>query len=587
MVLTCAISQNCQRTPPHRLHCEHLLDNETAYFRCVCNRAQSLTDNEFFNARCVFEECSEDRDRQAFITAYKKGCVDLGMRLRDITGEWGMFDTLSSSSTIGLGRTQVSTGPSTETAPGMQTKTKTSTLMEATEMRGSTTRNSITTTATPTTRLVTRTTTVAAVSTISKTPADIQIPICGIPLKCTKPHAACNPSDLSCICHASNSLAQNTQFDQLCVLDACYGDLGREEFLESLMYNCGKVGLALTDVPKRWEVYLPSTYPSTSSVSPTSSSSATSSSPSLSTSSPTASLSPSLPFTTPLQTPRPYSLSTPAIAGTATAATFTLILLALLALLYYRSKKKAKKLRVENAVLVDATHPEGVGGRIEVLMDRRRGDDGFEEEGTLVGSPTGESFGVGGGKWYGGGRFIAGAAAAGDVGMRIQEKNYGGGGAGGNAYGYGTGTGIGTGPGPANTEPEYETNTWDQRYTSVSPSSPPFSAQQPRSPNFSAARRGGSIGPPPASPPPPPPKVPPKVQSPRVYDDEESEYESLRREPRRVVQPTSRSPPPVPPQSRSPRAYDDEAESEYESLRRGIGGGAGRGRRGWDEGRMI
>ncbi|KAI0609909.1 hypothetical protein TUN205_05841 [Pyrenophora tritici-repentis] len=119
--------------------------------------------------------------------------------------------------------------------------------------------------------------------------------------------------------------------------------------------------------------------------------------------------------------------------------------------------------------------------------------------------------------------------------MRIQEKNYGGGGAGGNA----------------------------------------------------AARRGGSIGPPPASPPPPPPKVPPKVQSPRVYDDEESEYESLRREPRRVVQPTSRSPPPVPPQSRSPRAYDDEAESEYESLRRGIGGGAGRGRRGWDEGRMI
>lgn len=116
----------------------------------------------------------------AFITAYKKGCVDLGMRLRDITGEWGMFDTLSSSSTIGLGRTQVSTGPSTETAPGMQTKTKTSTLMEATEMRGSTTRNSITTTATPTTRLVTRTTTVAAVSTISKTPADIQIPICGV-----------------------------------------------------------------------------------------------------------------------------------------------------------------------------------------------------------------------------------------------------------------------------------------------------------------------------------------------------------------------------------------------------------------------
>ncbi|KAA8624367.1 hypothetical protein PtrV1_00047 [Pyrenophora tritici-repentis] len=90
MVLTCAISQNCQRTPPHRLHCEHLLDNETAYFRCVCNRAQSLTDNEFFNARCVFEECSEDRDRQAFITAYKKGCVDLGMRLRDITGEWGI-----------------------------------------------------------------------------------------------------------------------------------------------------------------------------------------------------------------------------------------------------------------------------------------------------------------------------------------------------------------------------------------------------------------------------------------------------------------------------------------------------------------
>lgn len=38
----------------------------------------------------------------------------------------------------------------------------------------------------------------------------------------------CRPDDLECICRASNSLANNTEFDQRCVLDSCYGDIGHE-----------------------------------------------------------------------------------------------------------------------------------------------------------------------------------------------------------------------------------------------------------------------------------------------------------------------------------------------------------------------
>ncbi|CAE7016409.1 hypothetical protein PTTW11_02948 [Pyrenophora teres f. teres] len=455
MVVSCAISQRCQRTagtPPKRLNCESKLDDNPSYFRCVCSRAQSLTDNPYFSARCVYQECSEDRDRQAFISAYKQGCVDLGYRLRDITSEWAPFaspTTLvppSISSTTLLSSTRSSAGPSTSntlsSTPLPSTFTKILTWTEATEMLSSTTHNTTTTTSHPSTS----TTAPAAVlaSTSSTNPADVQIPICGIYQTCMKPQPAgqptCNPSDLACICRISNSLGQNTQFDQ----------------------------------------------------------------------------------------------HSPAIAGTATAAALVLLLLALLALLYARSRRKARRLRVENAVLVDATSPEGVGGRIGVLMGRQD---------TRVGSPTtgeGVAFGRGG---FGGGEEDAG-----------------------HGFGYRSGTGMG--------QVEYELDRWDTGYARASlgvpaPTPPPASGDLGRL----LARRGGSMRPLPASPP------PPTSQSPRVYDDSDSEYVSLRRERRRVAQPVSppptHPPPPPPPPPQSAHVYDDSG-SESEGWGRGPGSGAGR-----------
>jgi hypothetical protein len=45
-----------------------------------------------------------------------------------------------------------------------------------------------------------------------------------------KPHGAstCNPADLDCICKADNRFEGNIEFDQQCVLDECFGDLGKE-----------------------------------------------------------------------------------------------------------------------------------------------------------------------------------------------------------------------------------------------------------------------------------------------------------------------------------------------------------------------
>lgn len=53
-----------------------------------------------------------------------------------------------------------------------------------------------------------------------------------IPDKCmtkkSQGEPSCSTGDLDCTCKVSNSLEKNTEFDQQCVLDACYGDIGRE-----------------------------------------------------------------------------------------------------------------------------------------------------------------------------------------------------------------------------------------------------------------------------------------------------------------------------------------------------------------------
>lgn len=182
--------------------------------------------------------------------------------------------------------------------------------------------------------------------------ADIQIPICGITPQCMtekpKGEPSCTPSDLDCICKTSHSLEKNTEFNQQCVLDTCYGDIGREEFLDNLIYHCKKVGYTLTDIPKRWEPYLPSSFPTTTSPG----------APVLT--------SPSPPSPSPAASKNSFGPS--AIAGTVVAATAVLTILLCLAKLYWNTRKKASRLRVENAQLHDATNPEGVSRRITALM---------------------------------------------------------------------------------------------------------------------------------------------------------------------------------------------------------------------------
>ncbi|KAI4705528.1 hypothetical protein J4E81_000411 [Alternaria sp. BMP 2799] len=193
-------------------------------------------------------------------------------------------------------------------------------------------------------------------------PADGQIPICGIPQKCmtTKPQgeALCLMGDLDCICKASNSLEHNTEFNQQCVLDACYGDIGREEFLDSLYYHCKKVDKELIDIPKRWEPYLPVTFPTTTpDSSPDDSKNSTSA-------------------------PAGVKLNPQSIVGIVIGVLLVLCMVFGLLWLWWKKKREAKKLRVENAQMLDAMNPDGFSNRIHTL----RGDSSIRDFSDLQGT---------------------------------------------------------------------------------------------------------------------------------------------------------------------------------------------------------
>ncbi|KAF1836503.1 hypothetical protein BDW02DRAFT_646054 [Decorospora gaudefroyi] len=195
----------------------------------------------------------------------------------------------------------------------------------------------------------------------------------------------CDAENLECICKASNSLANNTEFDQQCVLDHCFGDIGREEFLDSIIYHCDKVQNPLIDIPKRWEPYLPARYTLPNPLATTAATPSPPDKPSSSSSS---------------------KFGTGAIIGTALASALVLAILLGLAKLYHDTKKKAHRLKVENAELHDVTNPDGASRRITALMSGAStpsydspADDGFARTGdrggydggdtTIVGSPRG------------------------------------------------------------------------------------------------------------------------------------------------------------------------------------------------------
>ncbi|KAG9193540.1 hypothetical protein G6011_03575 [Alternaria panax] len=273
-----------------------------------------------------------------FLTTYRAACQQLGTSLVDVSPDWAPYDQLPPpQSTV-----TVSFQP--------LTSTQTSALTQATSALSSSLLSGIIT------QHSTKTTANASSSAMPTPtgPADGQIPICGISEKCMtkKPQGepSCSTGDLDCICKASNSLEKNTEFDQQCVLDACYGDIGKEEFLESLVYHCKKVNKQLTGIPQRWEPYLPATFPTA-----------------------TPDAAPPVNSKGPVPVPAapahaPFRLSGGAIAGIVTAAILVLVLVLGLLKLWWDSRKKANTLKKDNAKLQDATNPEGMSMRINTLI---------------------------------------------------------------------------------------------------------------------------------------------------------------------------------------------------------------------------
>ena len=189
--------------------------------------------------------------------------------------------------------------------------------------------------------------------------------------------ALCVMGDLDCICKVSNSLEHNTEFNQQCVLDACYGDIGREgkscyvkykptsfttnlatEFLDSLFYHCKKVDKELIDIPKRWEPYLPVTFPSaTPDSSPNDSKNPTSA-------------------------PAGVKLNPQSIVGIVIGVLLVLGMVFALLWLWWKKKREAKKLRVENAQMLDAMNPDGFSNRIHTLRGHSSIRDFSDLQGT-------------------------------------------------------------------------------------------------------------------------------------------------------------------------------------------------------------
>ncbi|KAH6882032.1 hypothetical protein BKA58DRAFT_372599 [Alternaria rosae] len=319
------------------LYCEKHHGDTLSYFQCVCVQVPFFGRNQYFSANCILRECVGDDRRRLFLKQYSTGCRDAGRQLIGLPPAWAPYspyNTPSTSATAQSTRT-TSSQPSTSTQPSTLTEATSATISAASSK---TSKTRLTTTITNSTVTVMPTPT---------GPADGQIPICGILQKCmtTKPQgeALCVMGDLDCICKASNSLEHNTEFNQQCVLDACYGDIGREEFLDSLFYHCKKVDKELIDIPKRWEPYLPVTFPSAT--------------PDSTTSGPK----------NPAPAPADVKLNVQSIVGIVIGVLLVLGIVFGLLWLWWKKKREAKKLRVENAQMLDAIHPDGFSNRINTL----------------------------------------------------------------------------------------------------------------------------------------------------------------------------------------------------------------------------
>ncbi|KAL1799358.1 hypothetical protein ACET3X_003395 [Alternaria dauci] len=340
----CEISSKCQsenQSDKSRwLYCKQYNYDIALYFSCACKHTNSLSRNDFFSASCVLQECNGADARKQFLAMYRAACLQRGTSLKDVPPDWAPYDQpppTQSTVTVSsqpLESTQplTTTQPSTSTQVTSATSSSVSSDIPATQSTKTIPNDSSSSMPTPT------------------GPADRQIPICGISDKCmtNKPQGepSCNTSDLDCICKVSNSLEKNTEFDQQCVLDDCYGDIGREEFLDSLFYHCKKVNKELVDIPKRWEPYLPANFPSA-----------------------TPAADPSVDSNGGVENAHGhFKLSGGAIGGIVAAAIVVLLVVLGLMKLWWDSRKKANTLKKDNAMLQDATNPEGISMRINTLM---------------------------------------------------------------------------------------------------------------------------------------------------------------------------------------------------------------------------
>jgi len=184
----------------------------------------------------------------------------------------------------------------------------------------------------------------------------------------------CDPQNFRCICQASHSLANNTQFDQQCVMDGCTGDLGKEEFLDYLIYQCRQVNHNLTDIPKQWEPYLPVSFPKPSATSSTASSTASSAA------------------FLPLSHAPSRQLSDGAKAGIGIGVLAVLAILAALGVTFYRAKMKVKEVQKRNAELVDRQSAHGVSAYIRKTIGKSTASLPVTEGGTTL---VGEAYSKG------------------------------------------------------------------------------------------------------------------------------------------------------------------------------------------------
>ncbi|KAH9874061.1 hypothetical protein IAQ61_004689 [Plenodomus lingam] len=344
--LPCEISMACQNAMRKQLpdgqgyrelDCHHNL----RYFACLCSKTNSLGANAYFDAHCLFGECAKEGERLAFITAYREACERSGTSLVDVPEEWRPFG--GDLPLLGESASRVlSSGFAASTLASPSTN-----LVASIIATPSTPTRSTTMASSPTTQSLVRlsrtATLTASVRPGATYDAGFQFPVCNIGPKCMKKgpdKAKCRHQDFQCICLASNSLADNTQFDQQCVLDDCMGDIAKEEFLDYLTYQCSLGNRSLLDIPKQWQPYLPT------SLLPSPISTPFPSSPiSISPSSP-------LPPPTPIPIPIPH-LSPGAKAGIALSILATLAGFTALGFTFLRARRKVRVVLKRNAELVD------------------------------------------------------------------------------------------------------------------------------------------------------------------------------------------------------------------------------------------